>query len=325
MKQSISSSKIQEIPPLIHFIWLGGKMPELYLKNILNIARVASNSKPQFEVILWTDNESLMQKQILLSDHGDHHLKYVKIQNALDVFGDFEKLSLDKGRYNVNLFKRYFDLERLGSLANYAAASDILRYLILYLHGGNYLDTDSILLEDKLDTKFVSMKNKHGLFLPCDHYGAWLNNDKISCSKNNGFMLGVIGDLSINLEEIDFFADKVLPPKDFTKIFNTDFIDEIVEDGWDYQEKRNFTKCRFDRTIECTGPGVIDESFIQGVNYADISFYKKGVVNYEEITVLDQKFYNKNHLTWVKSNGQSLSSDVAALSFETVSSCFKCL
>lgn len=42
------------IPDLIHFIWLGGKMPEWYAYNIANWQK----NLPEFQIKIWTDEES---------------------------------------------------------------------------------------------------------------------------------------------------------------------------------------------------------------------------------------------------------------------------
>lgn len=106
------------IPKLVHFIWIGSPIPEKYVLGILKLR--AHN--PGYRFVLWTDSRSVF-------DHADHafavHL--ANFQTVVEVHHSLPRLR------NRDLF----DAE-----TNMGAKADILRYELVYLFGGIYLDVD---------------------------------------------------------------------------------------------------------------------------------------------------------------------------------------
>ena len=98
------------VPLKIHFIWVGPLFPNEYVTNVKSY-RVKN---PKYEIYLWTDrNDRYLQVRI----------KKIKI-------GRMHSLPL------IN--KRLISME-----PNPAAKADMLRYEIIYYHGGIHVDIDS--------------------------------------------------------------------------------------------------------------------------------------------------------------------------------------
>jgi hypothetical protein len=143
------------IPEKMHFIWLGGKLPEKYLTSIMGVARVAK--KDGFSLSLWMDDSAIahLEKTLINSDLTRKNLESIgiRIQNIdtlkpamlKDDFymKDKEYLSSAPTKNKVNFFWHCVDKERVGS-HNFAAASDLLRLEILRQEGGYYFDTDTL-------------------------------------------------------------------------------------------------------------------------------------------------------------------------------------
>ena len=100
-----------DVPPKIHFIWLGSFLPEKYKENILTYKTYNTD----YEINLWTD----CQRLISLGD-----LNGIRIR-------DVNSLTMT----NRDLFD---------SETNYGFKSDILRYEVVHAEGGIYTDTDSL-------------------------------------------------------------------------------------------------------------------------------------------------------------------------------------
>ncbi|KTD76582.1 TcdA/TcdB catalytic glycosyltransferase domain-containing protein [Legionella waltersii] len=158
------SSKIP-IPKKIHFIWIGGPIPEKYLKSILGLAQVAKLSG--YELNVWVDNEDNYRKPLNHMHKNLHGSDLAVSNDSLDkvlgikvrtieglksrMYGDnadsYYKGSdpdfpLQKGEDRAKDFWDCVDRERVG-FKNLAAASDFLRIEILRQEGGFYLDADT--------------------------------------------------------------------------------------------------------------------------------------------------------------------------------------
>lgn len=110
------------VPPIIHMIWLGGKLPKKYVEN----RQSWINHHPSWTHILWVDSPQEIEEaqlvEMLPINTFDHYRGSQLIINVKDI-----KL--------VNQY--WFDLAK-----NYGKKADILRYEILYKFGGVYVDTD---------------------------------------------------------------------------------------------------------------------------------------------------------------------------------------
>lgn len=169
-----------QIPNKIHFIWLGGPIPEGYWRNIKKIALIGQNGKTReekFTIHVWVENpeniKKIKTKQIIREKEGVRIVSpstiipneelyvnkknvngdivtvpLVQIRDINDVKETIMKLfPMGRGEFsdNINPGKYIWSLiatEMVG-LKNYASAADYLRLMILYKEGGMYLDTDT--------------------------------------------------------------------------------------------------------------------------------------------------------------------------------------
>lgn len=140
----------KKIPNKIHFIWLGGALPDKYKYKIIKLADVAQRSG--FEITLWTDDPTKQKKSIegnihyitsTTSAHATKSLMFanLKIRHINELIPVMEKDFLYKDSELIKKFSYCVNRELVG-FKNYAAASDLLRYEILRQEGGYYFDTD---------------------------------------------------------------------------------------------------------------------------------------------------------------------------------------
>lgn len=123
--KTLSRMPMPSVPKIMHFIWIGTTIPDNYAKNIKKWIR----DNPDYEVKLWIDsdiynnkidaNQAAKKTGATVCDISDTPYKNIITQNV----------------------RWYYD-ECSGQHANFAAASDILRYEILYEYGGIYIDVD---------------------------------------------------------------------------------------------------------------------------------------------------------------------------------------
>lgn len=71
--------------------------------------------------------------------------------------------------------------------------ADIMRYLILYEHGGIYIDADSVWVNKKDLTELIKLTNKTGIF--GGYYKNLIANGVFGCTKNNEYLLTIIDKL----------------------------------------------------------------------------------------------------------------------------------
>jgi len=156
----------REIPKKIHFIWLGGPIPEKYLREIMKLSAVAYRSK--FEVILWVDHQINYHKT-LNNIHAGGEIFNIRIpglytKNIYQLYHKMKKELFYMENNQLNNFWKCVERELIG-FKNLAAASDFLRYEILRQEGGYYFDTD---------TQF-NITSKTKLIADCPHFGIKTN------------------------------------------------------------------------------------------------------------------------------------------------------
>jgi hypothetical protein len=140
------------IPQKIHFIWVGAPIKEYYLVNILKIARLAYKS--QFEVNIWVNDEKNITKLLqkfasgIIENPTPKKIAGIHIRNINELYPRMEKDPFLQNK-SVEIITS-INKEMIG-FSNFAAASDILRHIILWLEGGYYLDTDNQLTFNKSD------------------------------------------------------------------------------------------------------------------------------------------------------------------------------
>ena len=191
----------QAIPKQLHFIWVGTRvMPDA---NLTNVIAWLQNNK-DCTVNLWVDHPvysraQLIEKYIeairrvctqsqLSSQEIDSIIKKITFQNPNDL--------LNKPEY-ANA-KKYFTHEQEKIRPNYGSASDILRYILLYEHGGLYFDSDT--KPDKIgfsDIGLFNPQSRHRLLINTHAYGGnhEFANDIIFSTPKNPLLQSVIDGL----------------------------------------------------------------------------------------------------------------------------------
>lgn len=142
------------LPPLpkkIHFIWVGGPIPGGYLTNILKLTNMVV--KNGFEVNIWVDDEKNISHPKEKSSHvileGQvPKIPGLKIRNINELHTKIKNDPFFKENDRYKALASYINKDMVG-FKNLAAVSDLLRYVILYLEGGCYTDTD---------VKFIKIK-----------------------------------------------------------------------------------------------------------------------------------------------------------------------
>lgn len=153
----------------IHFIWVGGVIPEKY---VLEIIRCVEMNTPNYQVYLWTDNpsENGAQMQKVGVNHCDNRKGLSGLDSSLE-FGDATRSSLkinyttskrpifgrredttsalaltivdiDELKDQLNSLMRRYNEAMDPGIRNYGRASDILRLGVLHMVGGVYMDID---------------------------------------------------------------------------------------------------------------------------------------------------------------------------------------
>lgn len=128
------------IPNLYHFIWIGNDKPYFLFVAIQSVLLRCKESN----VILWTDTPDEASPQIDLLKKNNrfvmHQIVFEKLTNQLDpktqlLFSEILKIAGSKS-----------SLENTRPIER--SRSNLLRYLILYMYGGVYLDADTLVLKD---------------------------------------------------------------------------------------------------------------------------------------------------------------------------------
>jgi hypothetical protein len=122
------------IPKQLHLIWVGGKpLPPKYAAHIQQWV----TRNPDFQICLWQDRVGTAAEALSATVHHLEQLDLTVSHNAEDkpqvLIKDITEAGVvsDMARYEIDRMR-----------PNYGAASDILRYRILHMYGGMYVDTD---------------------------------------------------------------------------------------------------------------------------------------------------------------------------------------
>jgi mannosyltransferase OCH1-like enzyme len=114
------------IPKVIHIMWLGGKLPQEYVKYVQSWQQY----HPQWTILFWTDSK----------------LNYDQGTQVVHSFSDLEQLlqkTYGGQRIVIDASTLQFDNRVFYDQArNYGEKSDILKWEIVYRFGGTYVDTD---------------------------------------------------------------------------------------------------------------------------------------------------------------------------------------
>ncbi len=135
------------IEKIVHYVWFGG----ILSKKHQNRLQQWKEENPNYEMYLWFD-----------SKHIDLKVEEVREMFAATPFvvSDIRELQNDK---NAPLFLWVDNLYEIGTqpgrVLNFAAMSDIIRYLALQKYGGWYFDTDIT------PTQLKSLKPHYGFYI----------------------------------------------------------------------------------------------------------------------------------------------------------------
>ncbi|UHA73453.1 eCIS core domain-containing protein [Paenibacillus sp. 481] len=160
------------VPSLMHFVWLGGRLPAEREQNIITWSYQASH----VTVNLWLDEHSERVTNVSeLQRHG------IEIRNTSELYDSAEELEA-----TANKLPTYH-----GGRVNPAAAgalSDVVRLEILYKEGGTYMDSDNTPGAEA--TSFAGMDAPLGVRLgwaQLEHSKAF-SNDAISAVPGNKYI-----------------------------------------------------------------------------------------------------------------------------------------
>lgn len=143
------------IPKKLHFIWLGGELPEKYFRNITSF--IVHNY--DYEVTLYIEKEIHYYNTLYKAGHSSLWNKRIKLEKLENVCREIYKFIPETRKLTTCLYQ-----ELIGNFCNKSAAADILRLFVLYLYGGVYLDVDlSVKFNaDGCANLFGKLECKHG-------------------------------------------------------------------------------------------------------------------------------------------------------------------
>jgi insecticidal toxin complex protein TccC len=153
-KNDRADTSIRDPTPLeAHYIWEGTNIPNSVFRNILYF----KETNPDYVVNIWTSRPSTVQRSLMSSmecqnDAIGRHLSSKEVlQKNINVRHPSELFSSPSNTYQKNSkLESIFLREISGPFKNYAAASDVLRLLILHAYGGLYMDAD-VAVKGKID------------------------------------------------------------------------------------------------------------------------------------------------------------------------------
>lgn len=154
----ISHSNTEEIPKVLHYIWLGGHLPVKYFEDISFFAN--QMKKISGITLLWTDRQNVDPKQREWLEQNSLYL--IPIASVFS---------------NPKMMSTYYHFRAsLNAIpSNYGEASDLLRYEILHYFGGYYLDCD-VKMSD-IDFPSLTLKGANPIFGFVCGYSSYPRND----------------------------------------------------------------------------------------------------------------------------------------------------
>ena len=289
------------VPKIIHYIWLGGPIYEEYWLTITKMATIARANG--YIVWVWVDNSKNLRllktipgrlrlnipettRIIIDNDTYDHYINKLKSIEIKSIY-DLERQTKALKNVPITFHKDFWKAlrEEMVGLKNYGAASDLLRYLILFIYGGLYFDTDERIVSSSLTIPEIGT-----ITLPCGFKNNWIANS-----------------ILISIREHPLLAYTLL-----------NAINELKKLTLERQgERRKFSSkifsLRRDLTIELTGPGILVSSkklfkaVLDELNQ-NYSFYEDMTLNQlnekEEKKLLGKEF--KKYIPYLFKIGKNL-------------------
>ena len=176
----------------LHLIWVGGELPQGYLRSLCHYHELAWRSG--FDIYLWLDREIDLLKAIDRQEKAVA-LPHLRLSTISSLFSEAKKRVVQhKTLYRVEMIAAR---EGIG-FHNHAARADIYRYLILFIEGGIYIDIDIGFKFDKEAPKFDANEliTTHGIKLkssifPLKYIDGKYTMEKVSI--NNDIMASIPG------------------------------------------------------------------------------------------------------------------------------------
>lgn len=255
------------IPKIINYIWVGGPIDKEYWETITRTAHIGFRER--YRVKVWVDdpnNLRYVKKTIdsincIRSINDEEYNFYVNKLKVIQVI-NIKYLRSRKpdfiSNYHYKQYWRFIDSELVG-LKNYAAASDLLRYLIKCVNGGVYMDTDlpPLLFPKGKETFLGDIILPLGFKCPID------NNPILLSSTMHPIMVDAVLDSLTNYIDAENFieGENCHSRIDRKRLYN--FIDKRFN-VFSNKEARKTDRRIF--TIEMSGPIVIQKAKLKYKN-----------------------------------------------------------
>ena len=168
------------IPKIIHFIWIGSKIPVKYILSVKSCQQI----NPSWEIWLWID------------DHNSNSNNFDDDTVKLKHVNDLELIAKDS-----------YDF-----IQNYGFKADILRMEIVNAFGGIYSDIDSMWvkpLSQLFEYEFVNFRMDFRLNN--------ISNSLFGFSKNNIILQTILSNMKLHLDNCETVVGK---RKDFVPVFS---------------------------------------------------------------------------------------------------------
>ena len=122
------------IPKIAHLIWLGSNIKFSSIDFIISFFK----ENPDYQIYIWSDDEKFIKSTLNTRNHG--YFSNILVSQRFNI----KNIELLKKLSDPVILQSFEAVRREvnGYKINYAAASDILRLMILRKYGGLYLDED---------------------------------------------------------------------------------------------------------------------------------------------------------------------------------------
>lgn len=265
-----------EIPKKLHYIWIGGALKEEDFHNMASMTGLFAHSG--YEVHIWTNKATRLD--ILKSEPQNGSQQTLKQYSELaqDFFEkrkqvyvhDIEELRKETFLVDQQVltpadwqdYWGFIERECVG-LCNFAAAADLLRYVILARHGGLFMNTSLKPLIKPVHSEHLPRIQTLASYTGYGH--VYKNNNLMVSTPKNPIMLYVIAEVLWNYlnceQKEDLISLLELSEASLDAYFDIDALS-----GAQLQRKRRFiapnidnpkNSCRFQTTLYTSGPDAL--------------------------------------------------------------------
>ena len=124
------------LPRNIHSVWLGRRLPDHFVNNVIANAVLAAEGSAPFDYHLYLSIEDPLDQALTLTDLATAPTNlHIHLLENTPFFRAFRQTP----------YYAQYKAATEGSGINYASAADVLRYQLLDYHGGLYMDIDDTL------------------------------------------------------------------------------------------------------------------------------------------------------------------------------------